>query len=184
MSAGGQTASPDLATWLGVAALVDQLAERLVQRGERLAVAESCTGGLLAAVFTDRPGSSRWFERGLVTYANEAKEALLGVSPQTLAGHGAVSEAVARQMAAGLLSRAPVQWTLSITGVAGPDGGTPDKPVGLVWMAWAHARPGASPPMVWSACAHEPGTRAQVRQATVARALRQLLQALESASPA
>lgn len=172
----------DLATLLGVAHEVDALAQALIRRGERLAVAESCTGGLLAAVMTDRPGSSRWFERGVVTYANEAKQQLLGVDPDTLARHGAVSEAVAREMAQGLLARAPVHWTLSITGVAGPDGGTPDKPVGLVWMAWAgHAPTGDGAARLWSEAAMEMGSRAQVRQATVARALSRLLSALDAA---
>ena len=116
--------------------LVEQIAERFSQRGEWLAVAESCTGGLIARQLTDRAGSSTWFERGLVTYSNLAKVELLGVPEATLQEHGAVSEATASAMARGLLRAAPVDWGLSVTGIAGPGGGTADKPVGTVWIAW------------------------------------------------
>lgn len=118
-------------------ALVASVAGRLLACGERLATAESCTGGLIAQWLTDRPGSSAWFERGLVTYSNEAKMELLGVPAATLADHGAVSGPTVLAMASGLLARAPVQWTLAVSGIAGPDGGTADKPVGTVWLAWA-----------------------------------------------
>ena len=109
----------------------------LLRRKELLAVAESCTGGLIAKLLTDIPGSSRWFERGIVSYSNAAKQDLLGVPTETLETHGAVSAATVIAMADGLLSRAPVQWTLAVSGIAGPDGGAPDKPVGTVWIAWA-----------------------------------------------
>lgn len=120
-----------------IAEAVGTLAATLLARRERLAVAESCTGGWIAAACTDLAGSSRWFERGVVTYSNEAKQQLLGVPPALIAAHGAVSEAVVRAMAEGLRARAPVQHALAVSGVAGPDGGSVEKPVGTVWIAWA-----------------------------------------------
>jgi nicotinamide-nucleotide amidase len=119
--------------------LASELGERLRARGWRLAVAESCTGGSLAAALTEVAGCSAWFERGFVTYSNLAKEQSLGVSPATLITHGAVSEPTAREMALGALRAAPVQLTAAITGIAGPSGGTPEKPVGTVCFAWAMA---------------------------------------------
>lgn len=110
-----------------------RVSDLLVERGLRLATAESCTGGLVAARFTERPGASRFLEAGIVAYSYPAKERLLGVRPDTLARHGAVSEAVAREMVAG--ARAHAEAAVAITGVAGPGGGTPDKPVGTVWVA-------------------------------------------------
>src|ERR1043166_1175164 len=118
--------------------LVPALADRLLKRGEWLATAESCTGGLIARLLTDVAGSSQWFERGLVTYSNRAKSELLGVAPALIDRHGAVSRECAAAMADGLLHRAPVQWTLSITGIAGPGGGSDEKPVGTVWIGIAH----------------------------------------------
>lgn len=119
------------------ATLVAALAERLLARGEWLATAESCTGGLIAKLCTDLAGSSGWFERGLISYSNTAKRDLLGVPATVLDTHGAVSEETARAMVTGLLSRAPVQWGVAVTGIAGPGGGSRDKPVGTVWVAWA-----------------------------------------------
>ena len=116
---------------------VAEVAERLLARGEWLAVAESCTGGLIAAACTERAGSSQWFERGLATYSNRAKQELLGVPEAVLEQHGAVSEATVLAMAQGLHARAPVQHTLAVSGIAGPTGGSRDKPVGTVWIAWA-----------------------------------------------
>jgi PncC family amidohydrolase len=113
--------------------------ELLAARGLTIATAESCTGGLLASRITDIPGSSDYFDRGLVTYSNAAKTELLGVPAETLAEHGAVSEPVALAMAEGVRRIAGADLGLGITGVAGPAGGTPEKPVGLVWIALAHA---------------------------------------------
>lgn len=120
-----------------VASEVAALASELRARGARLATAESCTGGLIAACCTALAGSSDWFERGFVTYSNAAKVEMLGVPEALIADHGAVSEAVARAMAEGALRRSAADLALAVTGVAGPSGGTTDKPVGLVWMGRA-----------------------------------------------
>ena len=116
---------------------VAEVAEALAAAGLRLALAESCTGGLVAARLTERPGASRFLEAGLVTYSDAAKQSLLGVRNETLAAHGAVSEPVAREMLRGARTRTGADAALSITGVAGPDGGTPEKPVGTVWIGAA-----------------------------------------------
>lgn len=116
--------------------LVSHLAELLSARDWKLATAESCTGGWVAKILTDGAGSSDWFERGLVTYSDGAKVDLLGVSADSLAEHGAVSEAVAREMVIGALSHSRAQVALAITGIAGPGGGSAEKPVGTVWLAW------------------------------------------------
>ncbi|HUG41368.1 MAG TPA: nicotinamide-nucleotide amidohydrolase family protein [Longimicrobiales bacterium] len=114
-----------------------RLGERLARQGFTLAVAESCSGGLLAARLTDGDGASRFFLAGLTTYSNAAKTALLGVPPEDLAAHGAVSERVARAMAEGARRATGADAALAVTGVAGPGGGTPEKPVGMVWIAAA-----------------------------------------------
>ncbi|UHD15964.1 CinA family protein [Thiocapsa bogorovii] len=113
------------------------LAELMLRSALRLAVAESCTGGWLAKVITDLPGSSAWFDCGFVTYSNAAKQEMLGVRAQTLAAQGAVSEAVVAEMASGVLSRTRAHVAVAISGVAGPGGGSPEKPVGTVCFAWA-----------------------------------------------
>ena len=154
------------------AALVESLAHALTSRGWMMASAESCTGGLIAGACTDRAGSSDWFERGFVTYSNAAKTELLGVPADLIAAHGAVSEPVARAMAAGALAHAPVQLAVAVTGVAGPGGGSAAKPVGTVWFGWA------TPQGVDTGCMRFDGDRAAVRQATVAHALAGLLQRL------
>src|SRR5690349_15948857 len=118
-----------------LAALATDLGRRLKAAGLMAAVAESCTGGWIAKALTDVAGSSQWFERGFVTYSDEAKQAMLGVRAATLAQHGAVSEAVVREMAEGAASWSRAQVTSAVIGIAGPDGGTPEKPVGLVWIA-------------------------------------------------
>ena len=118
-------------------ALVQQLATIATQQKLIISTAESCTGGLIAAVCTDLAGSSVWFDRGFVTYSNEAKQDLLGVTEETLLGQGAVSAATVAQMAQGALARSKATIAVSVSGIAGPGGGTLDKPVGTVWLAWA-----------------------------------------------
>ena len=147
------------------------LADALRARQWRLATAESCTGGMIAAACTDLAGSSDWFERGFVTYSNDAKTAMLGVPADVIAAHGAVSAEVARAMAHGALERAPVQLTVAVTGIAGPGGAVPGKPVGTVWLAWATAAG------VHAERLQLTGDRAAVRAATVQAALQRLLQA-------
>ncbi|MDT7833880.1 CinA family protein [Aquabacterium sp. OR-4] len=154
--------------------LVATLAATLRARGLQMASAESCTGGLIAAACTDLAGSSDWFERGVVSYSNAAKTALLGVPAELIHHHGAVSEPVARAMAAGLLAQAPVALAVAVTGVAGPGGGTASKPVGLVWLAWAW-RDAAGAAQVQAVAERFAGDRTAVRAATVARALQGLL---------
>jgi nicotinamide-nucleotide amidase len=152
--------------------LVTALARELKARGWMMATAESCTGGLIAGACTEVSGSSDWFERGFVTYSNAAKHGLLGVPTALIEAHGAVSEPVARAMAAGALAHAPVQLTVAVTGVAGPTGGSADKPVGTVWFGWA------TPDGVFTEHRRFDGDRAAVRQATVRHALAGLLQRL------
>jgi len=117
--------------------LADHLGHDLKQAGRSVATAESCTGGWLGAVLTSIPGSSLWYERGFVTYSNMAKREMLGVKTETLTRHGAVSEPTARAMAEGALAHSHADLTVAITGIAGPAGGTPEKPVGTVCFAWA-----------------------------------------------
>ncbi len=119
--------------------LSQRLGEQLLQRNWHVATAESCTGGGVAAAITAIPGSSAWFEYGIVSYANDAKQKLLGVKSETLVCDGAVSEAVVSEMARGILALAEADIAVAISGVAGPSGGTADKPVGTVWFAWAKA---------------------------------------------
>jgi len=116
--------------------LAAQVGEALKAHGLMLATAESCTGGGVAQAITDVAGSSAWFERGFITYSNLAKQQMLRVSEETLKQHGAVSEATVREMVAGALANSAAQVALAVSGIAGPDGGTADKPVGTVWFAW------------------------------------------------
>lgn len=158
----------------------EALAESLMQHGWMLATAESCTGGLIAARCTDLAGSSDWFERGFVTYSNEAKHELLGVDHLLITEHGAVSESVAQAMALGALRHSQAQVSIAVTGIAGPSGGSADKPVGTVWFAWAlpsETGPtlGAETAWVKTECCHFSGDRAAVREATVAHAMQTLL---------
>lgn len=159
---------------------VRELAEALQARGWQLATAESCTGGLIAAACTALAGSSTWFDRGFVTYSNAAKSELLGVDPALIAAHGAVSEPVARAMAAGALSRSQAALAVAVTGIAGPGGAVPGKPVGTVWVAWARRNDGTEA-QVNAERLHLPGDRAAVRAATVAQALRRLVEAARGA---
>ena len=144
---------------------VRALAARLLEPGRRLATAESCTGGWIAKCCTDQPGSSAWFERGFVSYSDAAKHDSLGVDAQVLQFAGAVSEAVVRQMAAGALAHSAADVALAVTGIAGPDGGSEDKPVGTVWFAWDVAGTVESECMVFA------GDRDAVRRQAVAHAL-------------
>jgi nicotinamide-nucleotide amidase len=154
--------------------LVHRIALALIQRRERMGTAESCTGGLIAAACTSLSGSSEWFERGVVSYSNQAKTELLGVPPGLIELNGAVSGEVAAHMARGLLAHAPVDWALAVTGIAGPTGGSEGKPVGTVWLALARA---CEPPKVWKE--HFPGDRHAVRMATVRAGLMALCEAVE-----
>ena len=169
---------------MSLQSLTEQLAEVLQQHGWMLASAESCTGGLIAARCTDLPGSSNWFERGFVTYSNEAKHDMLGVDSALIAEHGAVSEAVAQAMALGAMRRSHAQVTLAVTGVAGPTGGSADKPVGTVWFAWATPSDtgptlGAETAWVKTELMHFSGDRAAVREASAQHALKTLLDLLQ-----
>ena len=164
------------------ARLVAALADALRARGALLATAESCTGGMIAAACTDLAGSSDWFERGFVSYSNQAKTELLGVPPVLIAAHGAVSEAVARAMAAGALRYSAAHCALAVTGVAGPGGGSVDKPVGTVWLAWAW-RDGAGAERLEARLRRFDGDRAAVRQATLVAALQGLIERLPAAPP-
>ena len=167
---------PDLAApnATRVATLAATLADWLRARGALIATAESCTGGLIAGACTELAGSSDWFDRGFVTYSNAAKTELLGVDDGLIDSQGAVSEPVARAMAAGALLRSSAALTVAVTGVAGPGGGTPAKPVGLVWLAWAW-RDAAGAVQTEALRQHFDGDRTAVRQATVAVALQGLL---------
>lgn len=154
--------------------LARQLGERLTPRGLVLATAESCTGGWIAKALTDVPGSSAWFERGFVTYHNRAKVEMLGVSAEILAAHGAVSEAVVREMVEGALARSAAQLAVSVSGVAGPGGGSAAKPVGTVWLAWAViGRPTRARRFQFA------GDREAVRRQAVEAALAGLLECLD-----
>jgi nicotinamide-nucleotide amidase len=164
--------------------LTEQLADVLQQHGWMLATAESCTGGMIAARCTELSGSSHWFERGFVTYSNEAKHEMLGINTALIAEHGAVSEAVAQAMALGAMRHSRAQVTVAVTGVAGPTGGSVDKPVGTVWFAWAtpsDAGPtlGAETAWVKTEVMHFDGDRASVREATTHHALKTLLDLLQ-----
>lgn len=148
---------------------VAELGRLLTARKASLAVAESCTGGLLAGRVTALAGSSAWFERGLVTYSDRAKQDLLGVGTDLLERAGAVSRECAEAMARGLLVMTPADWGVAVTGIAGPGGGSADKPVGLVWIAWAQ-RHGA----IDSARHQFSGDRGAIREASVEAALQGL----------
>ena len=151
------------------------LADLLIKNKCLLATAESCTGGLIAASCTELSGSSAWFDRGFVTYSNAAKTEMLGVDPQLIETHGAVSEAVARAMVVGALARSAAQVAIAVTGVAGPTGGSADKPVGTVWFGWS------TDGVVTTEMRRFAGDRAAVRQATLAHALRGVVQRMAPA---
>lgn len=159
----------------GLNKLCEDIAQALVERGWMLSTAESCTGGLIAATCTSLAGSSDWFERGFVTYSNEAKSDLLGVDASAIATHGAVSEMVARAMAFGAVRRSHAQVAVAVTGIAGPAGGSPDKPVGTVWFGFSVDG------RLTSETVRFDGDRQAVREAAVRHALARLLALLQGA---
>lgn len=151
---------------IGLAALL--IAKLLRKKGWMLTTAESCTGGMISAACTDLAGSSQWFERGFVTYSNEAKTGLLGVDAALINTYGAVSEAVVRAMAAGAIRHSKAQASVAVTGVAGPTGGSAEKPVGTVWFGWSVGEVVSTEMICFK------GDRAAVRAATVNHALTRL----------
>ncbi|MCP4470435.1 MAG: CinA family protein [Gammaproteobacteria bacterium] len=156
-------------------ALTQRLATRLLAKQQSACTAESCTGGLIAKTFTDLAGSSDWFERGFVTYSNAAKSEMLGVPPSVIEDYGAVSEAVATAMASGALRHSAADYAVAVTGVAGPGGGSDEKPVGTVWIAVASKHRA-------NARLHRfDGDRQAVREATLQAAMEALLDLVESA---
>ncbi|MGZ9215149.1 MAG: CinA family protein [Candidatus Binatia bacterium] len=161
-------------------AMAAALGQEMVRLGAFLVTAESCTGGLLARVLTETAGSSNWFERGFVTYSNESKVDLLGVRLATLEAHGAVSEKVAREMAAGALKHSPAVLSLAVTGIAGPGGAVEGKPVGTVCFGWGLALPqsGAETLVVSEQCRFA-GDRAAVRRQSAGHALVQASRLLQ-----
>ncbi len=154
--------------------LVENLAAQLLANGGRVCCAESCTGGQIAKSFTDLAGSSDWFERGFVSYSNAAKTEMLGVPAAVIAEYGAVSEAVVTAMASGALRHSAADYALAVTGVAGPGGGSADKPVGSVWIAVASAG------QLRARLFRFDGDRAAVREATCVAAIEMLLELLDS----
>jgi len=155
-----------------IRALAARLGDLALASRVMLATAESCTGGLVAGAITDIAGSSAWFERGFVAYSNRAKMEELGVDPDIIARHGAVSGETAKAMAQGARAASGAQWAVAVTGIAGPAGGSPDKPVGTVWFAWA------GPRGVEALHRRLEGDRAAVRTASVAIALQGLVDRL------
>ena len=151
------------------------LAQQLLARDWMMATAESCTGGLIAAACTDLAGSSAWFERGFVTYSNDAKMELLGVEERILRRAGAVCQGVAKAMALGAIAQSHAEVAISVTGVAGPTGGSPAKPVGTVWFGFA------LPDQVVTEKCHFEGDRAAVRSATLHHAVSRLIELMKEA---
>jgi nicotinamide-nucleotide amidase len=156
-------------------ALARDVGASLASRGVTLATAESCTGGWIAQAITDVPGSSAWFEAAIITYSNQAKHALLGVADELLQQYGAVSEEVVRAMGQGVLHVTQADWAIAVSGIAGPSGGSANKPVGTVWINWT-ARAGPC----WSHRFRYAGDRREVRRQAVEGALQGLLEALRA----
>ncbi len=155
--------------------LAEAVGHRLLKRQALLATAESCTGGWIAQVVTSVPGSSAWFDRGFVTYSNRAKQEMLGVSPAALGVHGAVSGPVVAEMVMGALRYSQARYALAVSGIAGPGGGSEDKPVGTVYLAWA--RRDIAPKIQ---CRRFAGNREEIRRQTVLLALEQLIEMLDA----
>jgi nicotinamide-nucleotide amidase len=162
---------------VNIASSVTQLAQVLITQHLRLSVAESCTGGGLAYHLTSLSGSSDWFERGIVSYSNLAKQEILGVQKTTLEQYGAVSKETAKEMAEGCLEHSAADLSLSITGIAGPSGGSPEKPVGTVWFAWT----GKNFP-TQTRLYHFTGDRQSIREQAIETALEILLAACSQSS--
>ena len=160
---------------VALSTLATLLGSRLQSRGLFVTTAESCTGGGVAVALTDIAGSSAWFERGFITYSNSAKLSVLGVDVGILATHGAVSEATAAQMARGALAASASDWAIAVTGIAGPGGGVPDKPVGTVCFAWTGPQG-----ITKTETGHFAGDRQRIRRQSVEHALRGLLERLET----
>ncbi|BCL74832.1 competence damage-inducible protein A [Jeongeupia sp. HS-3] len=158
---------------LNTEALAEQLGQALLARGQSVTTAESCTGGLIAGAITDVAGSSNWFNRGFVTYSNSAKVDMLDVPPGFIQGLGAVSEPVVAAMVQGAMAASSADWGIAVSGVAGPGGGSADKPVGTVWFAW-----GSPLGIVTERCVFA-GDRREVRQQAVAHALGKLVQLIK-----
>lgn len=156
-----------------IADLAGQLGQLLISRNWRITTAESCTGGLIAGAMTDVSGSSSWFEQGVVTYSNRAKQNLLGVPSSVFDEHGAVSEACVLSMASGALRTSGADIAVSVSGVAGPGGGSAQKPVGTVWLAWAWGESVEAQRFLFD------GQRDEVRMQAVVRALHGSIQRLE-----
>ena len=170
------SATPDTKRATGGARqLAIRVGQALRDAGQRLVTAESCTGGWLAQEITAIAGASNWFDRGFITYSDEAKREMLGVQAATLKSQGAVSEAVVREMALGALARSRAQIGVAVSGIAGPGGGTPAKPVGTVCLSWASVDGG-----VWSRTAYYQGSRRRIRQRSVIAALAGLLEHLSA----
>lgn len=157
--------------------IVEQLANYFLKNNKRLTVAESCTGGWIAKVLTDLAGSSAWFDRGFVTYSNNAKQEMLGVASSTLDTFGAVSEETVIEMAKGALNNSHTDFSLSVSGIAGPSGGSTDKPVGLVWFAWCKKSNKES--LIKSKHEHFKGDRDSIREQAVVYALTELVRFVE-----
>lgn len=150
--------------------LAERLGQSLKAKGHKIATAESCTGGWIAQAITEVPGSSAWFDRGFVTYSNNAKVQMLGVNPQTLAEYGAVSTEIAQQMAVGALANSEADWAVAVTGIAGPDGGSEEKPVGTVYIAWQNKTGFSKVERMQLS-----GNRHRIREATVKKAIVRVL---------
>jgi nicotinamide-nucleotide amidase len=160
-----------------IAALARSLVNELTMAHRMLATAESCTGGWIAKALTDIGGSSRCFGYGIVSYSDDAKKSMLGVNPETLRKHGAVSESVVREMALGVLAKSGADFAVAVSGVAGPGGGTDSKPVGTVWFAWAIRTGGDT--SAHGKMEHLQGDREAIRSRTVVLALRGLRERLK-----
>ena len=162
----------DLSNLQNLTAITQQIGEILCKKNAKLTTAESCTGGGISKAITAVLGSSQWFEFGFVTYANTAKQKLLGVSQETLDQYGAVSERVVREMAQGAIQQSNADYAIAVSGIAGPDGGTEQKPVGTVWVCWQ------TPQQIWTQKFMLKGDRHAIRTAAIKNSLQQLLQHL------